>query len=489
MWYVEQHQQQLFVMVFYSSRTFLPSRPTSSIAAHFFYSILFYSASFIVPAIDMWPKCAGDDALCYNSKSREMWTKTTKIFCFSLVDPLAVICELQHSINLNHHITHSTQHNQFSPMHRRMQDNCRLIFHYLLHTLAFPDAVDALIFFFVFSHEIESIRRKKDSATRQSEGMRNHKDRHIQRITVIASINSASQYFFDAIISVMSNRKVRALSASMERTKRHDLWFFVVLCSLCLGLFDECVFYISSSSSHIVDRPLSLSLLSLHIVHNTRKSMDWRNPKESKDCNYVSFWKIEFLSRLFHSFLVFVCTSRILSLHTSSHLIWCDLWLSLSLHRHQATATISISFTHIFHSHHHHQFTRVAGDVGRFCMLWNAFSELIKSRVRENMKLENFPYLHDDRARYPDNVSFLLLRHPARVGCHYFPQLSVMTMAEDLVSSHIPIGDECGLMPNKKTSTHLRAEWIIFFNMEIWEPFHHSSRKNIIYLTFSDRVY
>lgn len=244
---------------FYSSRTFLPSRP-SSIAAHFF--ILFFSAFWRHSSFLQLICCGNARGLCsllsqqikrdVNKNNKNIWFLT----CWS---PHTVICELQHSINLNHHITHSTQHNQFSPMHRRVQDNCRLIFHYLLHTLAFPDAVDALILFSYSLTKLNRFDEKKNSATRQSEGMRNHRDRHIQRITVIASINSASQYFFDAIISVMSNRKVRALSASMERTKRHDLWFFVVLCSLCLGLFDECVFYISSSSSHIVDRPLSLS--------------------------------------------------------------------------------------------------------------------------------------------------------------------------------------------------------------------------------------
>lgn len=166
----------------------------------------------------------------------------------------------------------------------------------------------------------------------------------------------------------------------MERTKRHDLWFFVVLCSLCLGLFDECVFYISSSSSHIVDR--LLSLLSLHIVHNTRKSMDWRNPKESKDCNYVSFWKIEFLSRLFHSFpmLCAVCVHRILSLHPSSYLIWCDLWLSLSSppapwqqsQSHSHTFSILIIIIN---------FTVCQGELGRFCMAVKCFSGLIKPRL------------------------------------------------------------------------------------------------------------
>lgn len=72
----------------------------------------------------------------------------------------------------------------------------------------------------------------------------------------------------------------------------------------------ECWIYVFSSSSHIVDRFFLL------FIQYTRTSMHWRNPK---DCNYVSFWKIEFLSRLFHSFSTLFDMMWLMARPTHSH--------------------------------------------------------------------------------------------------------------------------------------------------------------------------
>lgn len=199
MWYVEQHQQQLFVMVF----LFFSNSPLTVVlyCRSLFFHRLDNSLFSLLLQLICW--IVGDCDLISMMLMEERRRITTKIFCFSLVDPLSLLRTIQS------HPSYHTQCRIINFQKAEQEDNCRLIFHYIvrvgplsLHTLdeKIVSVVDALL----YSHEnwIDSTK-----TTKKSEGMRNHKDRHIQRITVIASINSASQYFFDAIISVMSNER------------------------------------------------------------------------------------------------------------------------------------------------------------------------------------------------------------------------------------------------------------------------------------------